>query len=128
VKRSEEPHSIALSTSRIPRATAVHDAVTVIIKLTPERALELLELMREIIARARYSSKTFKISSFEPDALYVPSYALSKRSRTRDFLVLENAFLVTTRDLQVREYYSRPAITAFVIILVSAKRIKHKES
>jgi len=55
---------IALPTSRIPRATALHEAVTAIIKLTPERALELLELMREITARARYSSKAFKISSF----------------------------------------------------------------
>jgi len=87
---------IALPTSRIPRATLLHEAVTAIIKLTPKRALELLELMREITARARYSSQAFKISSFEPNALYVPSYALIKRPTPGDFLVLENDFLVTS--------------------------------
>ncbi len=87
---------IALPTSRIPRAAALHEAVTAIIKLTPERALELLELMREITARARYSSKAFKISSFEPNALYVPSYTLIKRPAPGDFLILENDFLVTS--------------------------------
>ena len=87
---------IALPTARIPRATALHEAVTAIIKLTPERAWELLELMREITTRARYSSKAFKISSFEPNALYVPSYTLIQRPAPGDFLVLENDFLVTS--------------------------------
>ncbi len=84
---------IALATSRLPPSG--NTSVTAIIKLDQERAAEILSLMQDITAKARHSSRTFKISSFEPNALYVPSHALLKEPAPDDFLVLEPNFTVT---------------------------------
>ena len=86
---------IALPTSRIPRSNAFQDSITAIIFLTPERSCELLELMYDIKSKALHSSRTFKISSFEPAALYVPSRTLVKQPAPGDFLVLDDDFVVT---------------------------------
>jgi len=86
--------SIALATSRIPPAN-ITNAITAIIKLDEERASEILRLMLDITEKAKTSSRTFKISSFEPNALYVPSYALLEQPAPNDFLVLEPDFTVT---------------------------------
>lgn len=85
---------IALPTTRLPRS-AIHDSITAIIFLTAERSCELLELMQDIRAKAQYSSRTFKISSFEPSGLYVPSRTLVKQPAPGDFLVLDDDFVVT---------------------------------
>lgn len=85
--------SIALATSRLPHNS--RNSVTAIIKLDQERAAEILFLMRDIAAKAKDSSRTFKISSFEPNALYVPSYALLMEPAPDDFLILEPNFTVS---------------------------------
>lgn len=86
---------IALPTSRVPKSNALQDSITAIIFLTPERSCELLELMQDIRTKAQHSSRTFKISSFEPAALYVPSRTLIKQPAPGDFLVLDDDFVVT---------------------------------
>jgi hypothetical protein len=67
--------NIALHTTQIPHVTSPHQEIITIIDLTPDRAAELLELMNDITLRASAASRTFKISNFEPSALYVPAYA-----------------------------------------------------
>lgn len=85
--------SIALNTFRLPRLA--NKSVTAIIKIDQSRAQELLNLMREITIKAEQSSHTFKISSFESNALYVPSHALLEQPAPNDFLVLPEDFIVT---------------------------------
>lgn len=86
--------NIALHTTQIPPIDSPHQEIVAIIHLTRERALELLELMNEITIRASASSTTFRISSFERAALYVPSDALASRPRPGDFLVLPPDYTV----------------------------------
>jgi hypothetical protein len=80
--------NIALHTTQIPRVTSPHQDIITIINLTPARATELLDLMNDITMRACASSTTFKISSFEPSALYVPAYALRDLPSPDDFVIL----------------------------------------
>ena len=87
--------NIALHTTQIPPASP-HQEIVAIIHLTRERALELLELMNEITLRASASSTTFRISSFERAALYVPSEALTTRPSPGDFVVLPSDYTVTS--------------------------------
>jgi len=84
---------IALPTTRLPRAS--NKSTTAIIKLDPERACELLCLMRDITSKAQQSSRTFKISSFEPNALYVPTHALLETPAPDNFLILPSDFEAT---------------------------------
>ena len=51
--------------------------------------------MNDITLRACVSSTTFKISSFEPSALYVPAYALRELPSPDDFVILPSNFSVT---------------------------------
>ena len=88
--------NIALHTTQIPPNASPHQEIVAIIHLTPERALELLELMNEITLRASASSTTFRISSFERAALYVPSNALPSRPTPGDFLILPPDYTVTS--------------------------------
>jgi hypothetical protein len=88
---------IALHTTQIPPTTSPHQEIVAIIHLTRERALELLELMNEITLRASASCNTFRISSFELGALYVPSEALTTRPTRGDFVVLPPDYTVTSR-------------------------------
>lgn len=85
---------IALHTTQIPPVASPHEEIVAIIHLTRERALELLELMNEITLRASTSSTTFRISSFERAALYVPSDALTTRPTPGDFVVLRPDYIV----------------------------------
>jgi hypothetical protein len=87
--------NIALHTTQIPNTTSPHQEIVAIIDLTQERALELLELMNEITLRASASSTLFRISSFEPNALYVPAYALTTLPEPGDFIVLPPDYAVT---------------------------------
>jgi len=87
--------NIAFATTLIPPATSPHQQIVAIIDLTQERALELLELMNEIILRASVSSTLFRMSSFEPNALYVPAYALTTLPEPDDFVVLPHDYAVT---------------------------------
>ena len=89
--------NIALHTTQIPPVASPHQEIVAIIHLTRERALELLELMNEITLRASASSTTFRISSFERAALYVPSDALTSRPTPGDFVVLPPDYTVTSR-------------------------------
>ncbi len=86
---------IALPTTRLPRSNNQLSSTTAIIKLDPQRAWELLDLMRDITSRAEQSSRTFKISSFEPNALYVPTHALLETPAANNFLVLPQDFEVS---------------------------------
>jgi hypothetical protein len=88
--------TIALHTTQIPPIASPHQEIIAIIHLTRERALELLELMNEITLRASASSTTFRISSFERAALYVPSEALTMRPTPGDFIVLPPDYTVTS--------------------------------
>jgi hypothetical protein len=88
--------NIALHTTQIPPATSPHQEIIAILDLTRERALELLELMNEITLRASTSSTTFRISSFEPAALYVPAFALATLPPAGDFVVLPPDYIVTS--------------------------------
>lgn len=90
---------IALRTTQIPPVTSPHQEIIAIIELTPERALELLELMREITMRASASSTTFRISSFERAALYAPACALTVLPSPGDFVILPNDYTVTASSL-----------------------------
>lgn len=90
---------IALRTTQIPPVTSPNQEIIAIIELTPERALELLELMREITMRASASSTTFRISSFERAALYAPACALTTLPSQGDFVVLPNDYTVTATSL-----------------------------
>lgn len=87
--------NIAFSTTLVPPTTSPHQQVVAIIDLTQERALELLELMNEITLRASVSSTLFRMSSFEPNALYVPAYALTTLPEPDDFVVLPHDYAVT---------------------------------
>ena len=86
--------NIALSTTQIPPADSTQEIIT-IIDLSQERALELLALMSDITLRATNSSTIFRISSFEPDALIVPAYALKQLPAATDFLILPEDYKVT---------------------------------
>jgi hypothetical protein len=88
--------NIALRTTQIPPVTSPHQEIIAIIELTPERALELLELMKAITLRASASSTTFRISSFERAALYVPACALTTLPSQGDFLILPPDYTVTS--------------------------------
>ncbi len=83
---------IALPTTQIPDLLYPHQEIVTIIELTLERASELLDLMAEITKRAATSSTTFKISSFETNALYVPAYALRHLPSPNNFIVLPNDY------------------------------------
>jgi len=87
--------NIALSTTQIPPATSGPQDIITIIDLSQERALELLALMSDITLRATASSTIFRISSFEPDALIVPAYALKQLPAANDFLILPEDYKVT---------------------------------
>ncbi len=65
------------------------------VDLSQGRALELLALMNNITLRATNSSTTFRISSFERDALIVPAYALKELPAANDFLILPEDYSVT---------------------------------
>ena len=91
--------TIALHTTQIPPVAPPQQELVAIIHLTPERALELLELMNEITLRASTSSTTFRISSFERTAFYVPSTALTTRPTPGDFVVLPPDYSVTSSSL-----------------------------
>lgn len=86
---------IALSTTQIPPATSKPQEIIAIVDLSKERALELLALMNDITLRATTSCTTFRISSFERDALIVPAYALKELPAANDFLVLPEDYSVT---------------------------------
>jgi hypothetical protein len=88
--------NIALHTTQIPPANSPYQQIIAIIHLTPERALELLELMNEITLRASTSSTTFRISSFEPSAFYVPAFALKTLPAPGDFVVLPSDYTVAS--------------------------------
>jgi hypothetical protein len=90
---------IALRTTQIPPVTSPHQEIIAIIDLTPERALELLELMQEITMRASASSTTFRISSFERAALYAPACTLTTLPSQGDFVVLPPDYTVTATTL-----------------------------
>ena len=90
---------IALRTTQIPPVASPHQEIIAIIELTPERALELLELMQEITMRASASSTTFRISSFERAALYAPACALTTLPSQGDFVVLPTDYTVTATSL-----------------------------
>jgi hypothetical protein len=85
---------LALATRAIPRDSTA-ESITAIIKLTPDRAQELLALMREIASLATTSSRVFKVSTFEPLALYVPTRTLRLRPEPNNFLVLPPDFEVS---------------------------------
>jgi len=51
--------------------------------------------MNDITLRACTSSTTFKISSFEPSALYVPAYALRELPAPHDFIILPPDYSIT---------------------------------
>ena len=87
--------NIALSTTQIPPATSGPQEIITIIDLSQERALELLALMNDITLRATNSCTTFRISSFERDALIVPAYALKELPAANDFLILPEDYSVT---------------------------------
>lgn len=87
--------NLALHTTQVPPVSSPHQEIIAIIDLTQERALELLDLMNQIILQASASSTTFKISSFEPNALYVPAYALTTLPEPGDFVVLPADYAVT---------------------------------
>lgn len=87
--------NIALHTTQIPTVISPTQEVIAIIELTRDRATELLELMDEITLRACLSSTTYKTSSFESSALYVPAYALSQLPSPGDFIVLPHDYIVT---------------------------------
>jgi len=87
--------ALALATRAIPRDSTA-ESITAIIKLTPDRAQELLALMREIASLATTSSRVFKVSTFEPLALYVPTRTLHLRPEPNNFLVLPSDFEVST--------------------------------
>jgi hypothetical protein len=86
---------IALSTTQIPPATSTPQEIIAIVDLSQERALELLALMNDITLRATNSSTTFRMSSFERDALIVPAYALKELPAANDFLILPEDYSVT---------------------------------
>jgi hypothetical protein len=86
---------IALSTTQIPPATSKPQEIIAIIDLSQERALELLALMNDITLRAITSCTTFRISSFERDALIVPAYALKELPAANDFLILPEDYSLT---------------------------------
>ena len=86
---------IALSTTKIPPATSTPQEIIAIVDLSQERALELLALMNDITLRATNSSTTFRISSFERDALIVPASALKELPAANDFLILPEDYSVT---------------------------------
>jgi hypothetical protein len=86
---------IALSTTQIPPATSTPQEIIAIVDLSQERALELLALMNDITLRATNSSTTFRISSFERDALIVPAYAMKELPAANDFLILPEDYSVT---------------------------------
>lgn len=88
--------NIALHTTQIPPVNSPHQEIIAIIVLSSERALELLELMNEITLRASASSTTFRISSFEPAAFYVPASALKTLPTPGDFVVLPPDYTVTS--------------------------------
>ncbi len=87
--------NIALSTTQIPPPTSTRQEIIAIIDLSKERALELLALMNDITLRAATSSTIFRISSFEPDALIVPAYALKQLPAANDFIILPDDYSVT---------------------------------
>ena len=91
--------TIALHTTQIPPAPSPQQELVAIIHLTRERALELLELVNEITLRASSSSTTFRISSFERTAFYVPAMALTTRPTPTDFVVLPPDFTVPSTYL-----------------------------
>jgi hypothetical protein len=86
--------NIALYTTQIPNVTSPHQEITAIIDLSQQRAVELLELMNDITARANTSSTTFRTTSFEPSALIVPAYALPELPAPNDFVILKNDYIV----------------------------------
>jgi|SRR5690242_11810821 len=86
---------IALDTTQIPPITDPRQEIIAILDLSKERALELLELMNDVTRRAATSSTIFRISSFEPNALMVPVYALKQAPPLNDFLILPEDFSVT---------------------------------
>jgi len=86
---------IALYTTQIPPVTDSRREIIAIVDLSQERALELLELMNDITRRAATSSTIFRFSSFEPNALVVPAYALKQVPASNDFLILPEDFSVT---------------------------------
>lgn len=87
--------NIALFTTQVPNVVSPHQEITAIIDLSPERAIELLELMNDITSRAIHSSTIFRISSFEPSALIVPAYALPELPAPNDFIILRDDYAVT---------------------------------
>jgi hypothetical protein len=86
--------NIALFSTQIPRVVSPHQEITAIIDLSQERAVELLELMNDITARAISSSTIFRVSSFETSALIVPAYALPELPTPNDFIVLRDDYVV----------------------------------
>lgn len=87
--------NIALHTTQIPPIARPSEEIIAIVDLSRERALELLELMNDITRRAATSSTIFRISSFEPNALIVPAYALKKSPPQNDFLILPEDYSVS---------------------------------
>lgn len=87
--------NIALHTTQIPPVAPPSQEIIAIVDLSRERALELLELMNDITRRAATSSTTFRISSFEPNALIVPAYALKDAPAENDFLILPEDYSVS---------------------------------
>jgi hypothetical protein len=86
--------NIALFTTQLPNVVSPHQEITAIIDLSPDRAIELLELMNDVTTRAIHSSTIFRISSFEPSALIVPAYALPELPAPNDFIILRDDYAV----------------------------------
>jgi hypothetical protein len=87
--------NLALHTTQVPPVSSPHQEVIAIIDLTQKRALELLDLMNQITLQASVSSTIFRISSFEPNALFVPAYALATLPPAGDFVVLPTDYAVS---------------------------------
>ena len=90
----ETSTTLALSTTRLPESPGGQPIVA-IIKLTAHRANELLSLMKEIALLGSVSSHVFKVSSFEPRALYVPAQTLPFTPDKNNFLVLPANFEIS---------------------------------
>lgn len=88
--------TLALATKQFPLEPS-HPPITAIIRISPERARELLALMKDISAFANYSSTAFRVSSFERRAIYVPTKSLPLHFRPEpdNFIVLEPGYKTT---------------------------------
>ena len=91
---TQQHTTLALQTIPLPIDSTI-DPVVAIIRLTPNRAQELLSLMKELAILGSVASHVFKISSFEPRAIYVPARTLKCQPADDDFVILPSDFAVS---------------------------------